>query len=458
MVYVKALMKSRTLSVLIGALLLLLFSGNAVAQTPTPTDALQELGKRLLFDNISSPPRMSCATCHVPSTGWTGGDSGVNQHQVAITGANPHEVGNLKPPFNAYSTFVPPFAHVPLFGPPGGPNCDADAIPVNCLGGVFWNGRAEGKDPEGQGVISEHVGEDVFDTTEQTEAFKQFIGPTTDQALNPFGPVEQNIVRQGVCNQVKQAKYAELFQFAWGTPIDCQDEAHSNRSFKRLALALGAWQASDEVNSFSSKRDLALANDADGKFPLDDLTGQENLGHDLFYGKAGCTICHNNHSFGSDGTESDQLYTDFRYHNIGVPQNPEIPDSEVPQGLADHTGVPGHSGHWKTPTLRNVDKRKGNGFTKAYTHNGWFKSLESIVHFYNTATLLAECPTHVSTEKEALAQNCWPAPQDPNATARGLLFGNLNLTPEEEAAVVAYLKTFTDTETPKQPRLYETVK
>jgi cytochrome c peroxidase len=34
-----------------------------------------------------------------------------------------------------------------------------------------------------------------------------------------------------------------------------------------------------------------------------------------------------------------------------------------------------------------VDKRPYKAFTKAYAHNGWFKSMESIVHFYNTALI-----------------------------------------------------------------------
>ena len=33
-------------------------------------------------------------------------------------------------------------------------------------------------------------------------------------------------------------------------------------------------------------------------------------------------------------------------------------------------------GKQKVPTLRNVDLRPGNGFTKAYMHNGYFKTLE----------------------------------------------------------------------------------
>jgi len=38
----------------------------------------------------------------------------------------------------------------------------------------------------------------------------------------------------------------------------------------------------------------------------------------------------------------------------------------------------------KSPTLRNVDKRPGNGFLKVYLHNGVFTSVEEVVHSYNT--------------------------------------------------------------------------
>ena len=40
------------------------------------------------------------------------------------------------------------------------------------------------------------------------------------------------------------------------------------------------------------------------------------------------------------------------------------------------------------PTLRNVDKRPRPDFIKAYGHNGYFKSLKEIVHFYNTRDAL----------------------------------------------------------------------
>lgn len=108
--------------------------------------------------------------------------------------------------------------------------------------------------------------------------------------------------------------------------------------------------------------------------------------------------------------------------------------------------------------------------------NGWFKSLESIVHCYNTAFLGSEggrgpdipdadttaaeygierCPDDIQTEKDALANNCWPAPAYTNGIPMPFLLWDLHLTPEEEAAIVAYLKTLTDDHTAKAPDLYK---
>jgi cytochrome c peroxidase len=154
------------------------------------------------------------------------------------------------------------------------------------------------------------------------------------------------------------------------------------------------------------------------------------------------------------GEAPQQLYTDNRYHHIGVPFNRQIPG--VAKG--EKTGLAAHvpdvrPGEFRTPTLRNVAKGLSADFTKAFTHNGWFKSLESLVHFYNTRDVLDTCEElgiPNATAPEALENNCWPTPEFPNPV-RGIV-GNLGLTLEEEAALVAYLKTLTDEHTPTKPQ------
>jgi|MudIll2142460700_1097286.scaffolds.fasta_scaffold21581_2 cytochrome c peroxidase len=505
-------------TIIVGIAFLLLSGLTAAPPASAQLTNIELLGKYVFFDKISSPSRMACVTCHQPDTGGTGGVSGVNLHQVAITGANPHTIGNLKPPTNAYASFIKPFKF----------DISSCGFPTLYCGGNFWNGRAEGRGlgdvPPGAlfpGSATKHIGDEIFydsdgnSLTGVQQYGVDYFGPTADQALNPMpNLVEQNIDRQAVCNHVANAKYAKLYKDVWGVDIDCSNttpvavqapdvdapEYPFDISFKRIMLAVCAWQHSTDLNSFSSKRDIALDNEQDKQFPLRGFTAQENLGHDLFYGKAGCTACHLSDRAHPDGTGLEERYTDDSYHNIGVPPNPEILENLDPTdprtqgldlGLAARTGcvgtdtdpcptifvpIPGtpiiipinpdHRGTHKNPTLRNVDKRTGKGFIKAYTHNGWFKSLESIVHFYNTAAIglptansfgVTRCDPSVTwTEKDALANNCWPAPAyTTGSIAIPAVVGNLGLTKEEEAAIVAYLKTFTDTYTPKQPKPYK---
>ena len=103
--------------------------------------------------------------------------------------------------------------------------------------------------------------------------------------------------------------------------------------------------------------------------------------------------------------------------------------------------------------MRNVAKGLSSRFSKAYTHNGWFKSLDSLVHFYNTRRVKTPCEDPSinivdATEAEALANNCWPAPEFGGVAPT---FGSNGLTTAQEAAIVAYLKTLSDVFTPRRP-------
>jgi cytochrome c peroxidase len=446
------------------ALPLLLDCGKAVA-----LDSIELLGKHVFFDEHLSIPsnKQACASCHDPAKGWTLPDSQINRTTVVAPGAAPHALGSIKPPANAYASFSPPFrfSQAPFVAP--------------WQGGTFWDGRAEGCGattgpcpvaPSG-GQVSETIKKSDLPPSKQAEYVK-FLGPVADQALNPFpNDVEQNIREKNVCQRVKTAKYKDLYQQAFGETIDCSPNPKASpayrTSFKRIAVALSAWQSSIDVNSFSSKRDVALADDPDHKFPLRGLTNEENQGHDLFYGitsalnpsgkSGGCSACHNGVRQGQPadptGEAPQQIYSVFRYHNIGTPFNREIPGVAKGEkaGLISH--VPGEAkGQFKTPTARNAVKGVSADFTKAFTHNGWFKSLESLVHFYNTRDAKKECGTLGivdATEKEALANNCWPKSEFPNPAA--VIIGNNGLTPAEEKAIVAYIKTLSDSHTPTAP-------
>ena len=70
---------------------------------------------------------------------------------------------------------------------------------------------------------------------------------------------------------------------------------------------------------------------------------------------------------------------------------------------------------------------------KAYGHNGYFKSLEEIVHFYNTRDVPGAG---------------WPAPEV-SANMNTAELGNVGLNKGEELALVAFMKTLSDGYTPR---------
>jgi cytochrome c peroxidase len=378
----------------------------------------EKLGKNLFFDKISSPDWMSCASCHGPDVGWTGPTPGINAHGAVYRGAIPTRFGNRKPPSAAYATLSPKFHF--------------DEEEELFIGGNFWDGRATG----------ERLG-----------------NPAADQALGPFlNPVEQNNPsKRAVCEQVVASKYADLFEEVWGpgTP-DCTTDAGVEAMYDQIGLSIAAYEHSNEVNQFSSKYDAYLAGDAE-------LSDEEAWGLALFEGDdAMCSQCH--------PTSIGSALTDFSYDNLGTPRNPENPfygmDEELlddgtpinPDGMAwIDPGLGGflatrpewadmaeeNRGKHKVPTLRNVGKSFGNNFPKAFSHNGYFKSLKSIVHFYNTRDVKPVCPDDFTTEKDALKMNCWPIPEVPENVNTDEL-GELGLTDADEDAIVAFLETLTD--------------
>jgi cytochrome c peroxidase len=99
-------------------------------------------------------------------------------------------------------------------------------------------------------------------------------------------------------------------------------------------------------------------------------------------------------------------------------------------------------GKQKVPTLRNVDRRPTGAFVKAYMHNGYFKTLSGLVHFYNTRDVKAVCSESL-TERDALARDCWPAPEV-TANINKEELGNLGLSQAEENAIVVFMETLSD--------------
>ncbi|HSH13663.1 MAG TPA: cytochrome c peroxidase, partial [Desulfurivibrionaceae bacterium] len=288
--------------------------------------------------------------------------------------------GGRNAPTSSYAAFIPVFSW--------------DAVEGLYVGGQFWDGRAD---------------------------------TLKDQAKGPFlNPVEMAMADEAAVIAAIAApanpnykKYLKLFQSAYGVDlqtIDFSDSTLITTLYDRMAEAIGLFEQTTRFISFSSKYDYVLAG-------LTTLTPQEEAGLALFEGAAGCALCHPSQALvNADGTIVPPLFTDHTYDKLGVPKstNPLISANPVDYGLGGRLGLPGENGKFRVSTLRNI------AMTPPYAHNGYFATLAGIVNFYNTRDV-----------------GLWPPPEVPENVNSDEL-GDLGLTPQQEADLVAFLLTLTD--------------
>jgi cytochrome c peroxidase len=169
---------------------------------------------------------------------------------------------------------------------------------------------------------------------------------------------------------------------------------------ERIGLALEQFLLTEI--SADSRLDRATRGEAE-------LTAEEQLGFALFLteydpvrGKRGgdCFHCH-----------GGGLFSDFVARSNGLDTEP------ADAGLKNVTGLVYDNGRFKTPSLRNV------ALTAPYMHDGRFATLEEVVAHYDHGVQR-------------------PANLDPNLAKHPAT--GMQLTSEEQGALVAFLKTLTD--------------
>lgn len=358
----------------------------------------QKLGDALYFDeDLSINRNQSCASCHTPETGFADPDASL----PVSNGSDPNLFGGRNAPSAAYAAFSPFFYW----------NSEEGLF----MGGQFWDGRAN--------TLAE-----------------QAAGP-------PLNPVEMAMPdKWSVVSRLQEKRlYIKAFKKIYDLNLSKipQYNPHSTcipagveEVYDSMAIAIGEFEKSRIVNSFSSKFDYASTGMAS--------LGEEELrGLELFNNKGKCNLCHLSEPQNApDGSAIPALFTDFTYDNLGLPANLNIPGAPHPVdmglgGRADIMAVDPageQNGKFKVMTLRNVEK------TAPYGHNGVFDTLEDIVHFYNTRDVLGVVPDNLDP---GFGITGWPSPEVPqNVNSEEL--GDLLLTFDEEAAIVAFLKTPTD--------------
>lgn len=215
-----------------------------------------------------------------------------------------------------------------------------------------------------------------------------------DQVLQPIqNSVEMGMTLDALTNRLAaEPYYTNLFAKTFGSPAVTSD---------RISRALAQFVRS--IVSVQSKYDTGVSNNFANFTPL------ENQGRQIFNGPGGCAACH--------GT--DNFVPGPALNNNGL----EFPFVDL--GVGGITGNPADNGKFKVPSLRNIE------LTAPYMHDGRFTNLEQVVEFYNSGVVdnpNLSPPLRVPT-----------GPGQPPGPPR-----RLNLTPQQKAALVAFLKTLTD--------------
>lgn len=407
-----------------------------IASAAALTDQ-EQLGQFLYFDtNLSEPDGQACVSCHHPSVGFVDPDSNLPVSEGVILG----EFGGRNSPAAAYAMFAPMFQLDPVEG--------------LWIGGQFWDGRATGA------VLGD---------------------PLADQALGPFlNPVEMaNPDRATVIRDVAASAYAGLFEKVTKidlAAINLADQVAVDAAYEQVALAIAAFERTAGFAPFTSKYDAYLAdcvavvadpntcptgNNLNGTpnaeaqaIAATHFTPRELEGMRLFMGVndnngvldpgegAMCSACHvADWAVAPLAVAVDPpkwvekyvgknmyppVFTDFTFDNLGVPVNPEIAilknvaEMPIDNGLGAIVGDPALNGAFKVMSLRNI------AITEPFAHNGFFKSLKDIVHFYNTRD-----------------DGTWPLPEVPE-TINNAELGNLGLSELDEIRIVEFMQTLTD--------------
>ena len=176
-----------------------------------------------------------------------------------------------------------------------------------------------------------------------------------EQAAGPIAnPIEMNQPHEAFIGKLAgNAEYKKLFEDAFGPgPITLQKVEMAIAGFERTIISgnspFDRYQFGGDKKAMSPAaiRGLALFKDAN---------------------KGNCVKCHTI-------DEKYALFSDGKFHNLGVGVNPEGELTDL--GRFDVTKAEADKGAFRTPTLRNI------ALTGPYMHDGSVKTLRAVVDFY----------------------------------------------------------------------------
>ena len=393
-----------------------------------PLSAMAQLGQKIFFDaSLSSSRALSCAFCHSPDHHY----GPPNDGPVMLGGKNLSRQGARAVPMLTYLERQPNFS----IGPDKADDDNAPGLAQMAAlgqratrakksaaqsggaeqnlvpqGGLFWDGRA--------------------DTLQDQALF-----PLLDPREMDGGSIEI------VADKLQHAPYAEYFPSLFGAGIFTKPRLLVSEAM----FAVARYQIEEvSFHPYTSKFDVWLEGKAQ-------LSASELRGLKLFNDpdKANCAGCHPS-SPSRDGLPP--LFTDHEYEALGAPRNADLSDAR--EGGYFDLGVCGpqrtdmaeqtqYCGMFKTPSLRNVATRH------AFFHNGVFRNLEQVLDFYNFRDTDPDKVFPRAADGTVAKYNDLPPKYHGNVDVSDAPFDRHlgetpSMTAQDEADIIAFLKTLTD--------------
>ncbi len=234
-------------------------------------------------------------------------------------------------------------------------------------------------------------------------------------------PVEMGINdanKDAVLQRLRDATlYQQKFAAVW--PGDAQPI-----TWTHVTQAIAAFQRT--LMSFNSKYDRVQRGQAS-------YSEAESRGAQLFFGeKAECFHCHGSANFNDQLVHAGTRVVETPFHNTGLYNIDGAGGFPYPnRGVFELTGNAWQMGLFRAPSLRNVEK------TAPYMHDGTIATLEAVLDVY------AAGGRQVTGQEADAFLARYPGDGRLNPHKDSLI-ARINLNAQDQADLVAFLKTLTD--------------
>jgi len=346
-------------------------------------DDLTNLGRSLFFDtNLSVDRNQACASCHEPGFAFADGRDNGTFGAVSL-GGDGVSIGDRNAPSIVYANQIPEFHR----------NNNSEYV-----GGFFLDGRSP--------TMADQAGKPLLDPAEMRMPDKKSVVDRIRE--NP--------------------SYVDALTALFGDEILADD----NQTFSAMIESIVAFEHSDLFAPFDSKYDRFIR----GEY---EMTRDEEVGRLLFFSQL--VNCHACHLLDTREKTAREIFSNHKYHNIGVPVNVIVRgknglgEAHRDLGLLENEQVDdsAQAGKFRVPSLRNV------AVTGPYMHNGVFAELRTAILFYDKY-LVGNRASDINPETGVR----WRGPEVAENIDFTLLQRGQPITAVSAASLEAFLRTLTD--------------